>query len=173
MTMDEQLPFGQSYWDYLPDLVRDNILKMVEEQLILEAKDKHKILMQQVCCQIQVHRLWKAFYEFSDFGPYCGHCDNFISPEFSFRRHRARCSLNDRAFYVDEGGDPVAEEETDEEEWDEEERNAREKFNSHLENYDYIAEDWEEVFSQYAHVGKFDYDYDYEYEAEDEDEDQL
>ena len=36
----ELLPFGQSHWDYLPDLVRDNILKMVEDQLILEAKDK-------------------------------------------------------------------------------------------------------------------------------------
>ena len=47
MTMDEQLSFGQSYWDYLPDLVRDNILKMVEDQLILEAKDKHKIQMKQ------------------------------------------------------------------------------------------------------------------------------
>ena len=27
------LPFGQSYWDYLPDLVQDKILKMIHKQL--------------------------------------------------------------------------------------------------------------------------------------------
>ena len=26
------LPFGDSYWDYLPDLVQDKILKMVHQQ---------------------------------------------------------------------------------------------------------------------------------------------
>ena len=28
------LPFGDSYWDYLPDLVQDKILKMVHKQLL-------------------------------------------------------------------------------------------------------------------------------------------
>ena len=120
--------------------------------------------------------MWKAFYEFSDFGPYCGNCNNNISPEFSFRRHRASCLfLNGQPGYVDEGCDSV--EETDEEEWEEEELNARENFHSYLENNDDIAEDWEELFSQYSHVGKVDYEYeaedDYEDEDEDEDEDQL
>ena len=27
------LPFGDSYWDYLPDLVQDKILKMAHKQL--------------------------------------------------------------------------------------------------------------------------------------------
>ena len=27
------LPFGQSYWDYLPDLVQDKILKIAHKQL--------------------------------------------------------------------------------------------------------------------------------------------
>ena len=29
-----RLPFGQSYWDYLPDLVQDKILKMVHKALL-------------------------------------------------------------------------------------------------------------------------------------------
>ena len=28
------LPFGDSYWDYLPDLVQDKILKLVHQQLL-------------------------------------------------------------------------------------------------------------------------------------------
>ena len=28
------LPFGHSYWDYLPDLVQDKIFKMVHQQLL-------------------------------------------------------------------------------------------------------------------------------------------
>ena len=34
-TMDvAPLPFGDSYWDYLPDLVQDKIFKMVHKQLL-------------------------------------------------------------------------------------------------------------------------------------------
>ena len=28
------LPFGDSYWDYLPDLVQEKIFKMVHKQLL-------------------------------------------------------------------------------------------------------------------------------------------
>ena len=28
------LPFGDSYWDYLPDLVQDKIFKMVHKQML-------------------------------------------------------------------------------------------------------------------------------------------
>ena len=33
---DEPLPFGQSYWDYLPDLVQTKIMKMVHKQILEE-----------------------------------------------------------------------------------------------------------------------------------------
>ena len=33
VTNEPLLPFGQSYWDYLPDLVQDKILKMAHKQL--------------------------------------------------------------------------------------------------------------------------------------------
>ena len=33
-TATPALPFGQSYWDYLPDLVQVKIMKMVHKQLL-------------------------------------------------------------------------------------------------------------------------------------------
>ena len=158
----ELLPFGKSYWDYLPDMIQDHILTLAEDQLIFEAKEKHISLMKPVFYQIQAHCLWKWLYNTSDFGHYCGNCDELISPEFSFRRHRARCFLNGRVHWVDEGGDPASDEETDEEVWEEEEQNVRENFHNFLENDDGIAGDWEGLFDQNAYVGKDDYENDYE-----------
>ena len=180
--LDEQerkvdlIPFEQSYWDYLPDMIQDYILKLAEDQLILEEKEKHKNLMKQVGFQIKAHRLWKAFYKFSAFGNNCGNCGVTISPEFSFRRHRARCFLNGRTVTINEGGDPVEEEETDEEELDKKEWETQEDFHLYLENNDNIAEDWKDLFSQYAHVSKvddededyYDDDDDYSYEFDDD-----
>ena len=171
-TANTQLPFGHSFWDYLPDLVQDYILTLAEDQLIWEAKEKHKSHMKQVFYQIQAHCLWKWLYPYSDFGHYCGNCDEYISPEFSFRRHRARCFLKGRVHaYYEESGDPVTDEETDEEVWEEEEKNAREKFHSFLENDDGIAGDWEGLFDFNAYVGKDDDENNYDYEDDENDYD--
>ena len=141
---------------------------------ILEAKEKHKSLMKPVCYQIQAHGLWKWLYNTSDFGHYCGNCDELISPEFSFQRHRACCSLNGRVHWVYEGGDPVSDEETDEEAWEAEEQYKRKYFHNFLENDDGIAGDWEGLFDRNAHVGEDDYEndyyYNYDYDYEDEDD---
>ena len=37
---EEPLPFGQSYWDYLPDLVQNKIVKMVHKSLLEEVHDE-------------------------------------------------------------------------------------------------------------------------------------
>ena len=72
-----------------------------------EAKEKHKSHMKQVLYQFQAHCLWKWLYNYSVFGHYRGNCDEHISPEFSFRRHRARCSLKGRVHaYYEESGEP-------------------------------------------------------------------
>ena len=44
---DEPLPFGQSYWDYLPDLVQTKIMKMVHKQLL---KSVHAELLETSSC---------------------------------------------------------------------------------------------------------------------------
>ena len=43
------LPFGQSYWDYLPDLVQAKITKMVHKQLL---KSVHAQLSETFTCHI-------------------------------------------------------------------------------------------------------------------------
>ena len=47
---EEVLPFGESYWDYLPDLVKEYILEMSEVaiQEELQARYEHKIKMEKV-----------------------------------------------------------------------------------------------------------------------------
>ena len=37
---DEPLPFGQSYWDYLPELVQNKIVKMVHKHFMKEVHDE-------------------------------------------------------------------------------------------------------------------------------------
>ena len=37
---EEPLPFGQSYWDYLPDLVQNKIVKMVHKQFLKAVHDE-------------------------------------------------------------------------------------------------------------------------------------
>ena len=48
MTM-EPLPFGQSYWDYLPDLIQDQILDLAARSL------RHRDRMKHVSLSIQRH----------------------------------------------------------------------------------------------------------------------
>ena len=48
------LPFGQSYWDYLPDLVQTKILKMAHQQLL---KSVHAELW-----EMTHKRLWKSVH---------------------------------------------------------------------------------------------------------------
>ena len=37
---DEPLPFGQSYWDYLPDLVQKKIAKLVHKALLEQVHEE-------------------------------------------------------------------------------------------------------------------------------------
>ena len=48
-TETPALPFGQSYWDYLPDLVQAKILKLVHKQLL---KSVHAELSETFSCPI-------------------------------------------------------------------------------------------------------------------------
>ena len=133
------LPFGQSYWDYLPDMIQDRILE-------LAAKDQHTTLMKQVCYQIKAHYHWKVIYEIefhSDFGLYCDNCNETISPEFSFRTHQNYC-FNVRGFRTDvDVFDYAAEFE------------GREAFHFYLDNSD-LSEDWNLVYNQYAYGKEVD-----------------
>ena len=46
---NDLLPFGQSYWDYLPDLIQDYILDMVKKARFAAAKALHQERMKDVC----------------------------------------------------------------------------------------------------------------------------
>ena len=61
-----RLPFGQSYWNYFPDLVQDKILKMV-----------HKALLEEV--------FEEMFYRF-----YCTQCGD-VSYEVFFKKCECDC----------------------------------------------------------------------------------
>ena len=49
--VNDQLPFGQSYWDYLPDMIQDYIFDMAEKEFNrdLGARALHKNRMTNVC----------------------------------------------------------------------------------------------------------------------------
>ena len=95
--MEEQLPFGQSYWDYLPGMIQDYILDLAEKshQRDLAAKALHKARMKDVCFQIKAHYHWKHFLCFlpSFERRQCIDCGETISPEFDMRRHKGLCKL--------------------------------------------------------------------------------
>ena len=140
LAITNPLPFGQSYWDYLPDMIQDRILE-------LAAKDQHTTLMKQVCYQIKAHYHWKVIYDIedtSDFGLYCDNCDEMISPEFSFRTHQTHC-FNVRGFRTDV---PDLLNYADEFE-------ARNAFHFYLDNSD-LSEDWALVYNQYAYGKEVD-----------------
>ena len=59
MRMD-LLPFEQSYWDYLPDLVQGHILD-------LAARSLHRDRMKHVCSAIQRHAHWRGSCSFKKF----------------------------------------------------------------------------------------------------------
>ena len=58
----EYLPFGQSYWDYLPDLVQCKILKLVHKALLERV---HEELLALFYCDL----FGSEVYEFE-----CRHC---------------------------------------------------------------------------------------------------
>ena len=60
---EEPLPFGQSYWDYLPDLVQNKIVKMVHKQFL---KAVHDELLAHSCCP---------------------NCENYFKNAFEMERH--------------------------------------------------------------------------------------
>ena len=92
-----QLPFGQSYWDYLPDMIQDYILDMEEHRRDLEAQARHKTCMKDVCYQIKAHYHWEHFCFFpSSFAQQCWSCGENISPEFDMGRHMGLCELKER-----------------------------------------------------------------------------
>ena len=59
----ESLPFGQSYWDYLPLLVQDKIMKMVHKSLLTKV---HAELLR---------------------NSYCGCCDEPFENPFELKKH--------------------------------------------------------------------------------------
>ena len=87
------LPFGQSYLDYLPD-----VLAMVEKANFAAAKALHQKRMKDVCYSIKAHYLWEAFERFfpSSFSQQCWCCGEAISPEFDMSRHMGLCDLKER-----------------------------------------------------------------------------
>ena len=93
--VSDQLPFEQSYWDYLPDIIQDYIFDMAEKehQRELAAKALHKQRMTHVCAQIKAHYHWIHICFFPTLeGQRCVECGNIISPEFVLGRHRGVCS---------------------------------------------------------------------------------
>ena len=53
------LPFGQSYWDYLPDLVQDKILKLAHKQLL---KSVH-VELSKTCTCLNCNRRFETPFE--------------------------------------------------------------------------------------------------------------
>ena len=95
--MNALLHFEQSYWDYLPDLIQDYILDMVEKARFAAAKALHKERMKDVCYQIKAHYHWEHFCFFpSSFLQQCWSCKEVISPEFALGRHIGLCELKER-----------------------------------------------------------------------------
>ena len=86
-------PFGQAYWDYLP-----NVLDMVENAHFAAAKALHQKRMKDVCYSIKAHYLWEAFERFfpSSFSRHCYCCGETISPESDMGRHMGLCDLKER-----------------------------------------------------------------------------
>ena len=92
------LPFGQSYWDYLLDMIQDYILDMEEHRRDLEAQARHKTCMKDVCYQIHAHHYWESLWWLfpSSFAQQCWFCGETISPEFDMSRHMGLCELKER-----------------------------------------------------------------------------
>ena len=76
---EEPLPFGQSYWDYLPDLVQNKIMKMV-----------HKSLLEEVHFEL----LGKS---------YCPNCGNYFGNPFEMVIHWS--DLCNRKYWWDSNRD--------------------------------------------------------------------
>ena len=93
VTTNTQLPFGQSYLDYLPD-----VLAIVEKANFAAAKALHHKCMKDVCYSIKAHYLWDNFDQFfpSSCSQHCWCCGETISPEFDMGRHLGLCELKER-----------------------------------------------------------------------------
>ena len=90
----DQLPFGQSYWDYLPDMIQDYTLDLAAD---MAAKSLHQDRMKKLCISIREHYDWDNLISFPyDLpGQECLLCKETLSPECDMRRHRGLCKLND------------------------------------------------------------------------------
>ena len=53
MSQTEKLPFGESHWDYLPDLVQNYIQD-------LAARSLHRQRMKRVCRSIKLYGKWRS-----------------------------------------------------------------------------------------------------------------
>ena len=95
--VNDLLPFGQSYWDYLPDLIQDYILDMVEKARFAAAKALHQECMKDVCYQIKAHYHWArcCFFPSTFSQQQCWKCGETISPEFAMGRHMGLCELKE------------------------------------------------------------------------------
>ena len=96
------LAFGESYWDYLPDLVQNYI----ED---LAARNRHRDRMKHVCESIKLHKQWcnqqiwltelffYSYEEISRFSPLfiesqvCNKCLKKFSPEIVLSKHLSIC----------------------------------------------------------------------------------
>ena len=95
------LPFGESHWDYLPDLVQNYIEDLASKSL-------HRDRMKRVCKSIKLHKQWcnqqiwvmeVVFFYYLDlslFSPYfiesqkCNKCLKTFSPEIDLSKHVCR-----------------------------------------------------------------------------------
>ena len=94
--VNDLLPFGQSYWDYLPDMIQDYIFEMAEKshQRDLAAKALHQDRMKEVCHSIEAHYHWMCLCFFPSLErQQCLACGAKVSPEFDMRRHMGLCDL--------------------------------------------------------------------------------
>ena len=104
----ETLPFGASYWDYLPDLVQNYIEDLAAIAL-------HRERMKTVCKSIHLYGAWRyqkqtVLEMFLDYYPetfliiksqICPECYKIFSPEIDLSKHPSVCSglEEESAFY--------------------------------------------------------------------------
>ena len=97
------LAFGESYWDYLPNLVQNYI----ED---LAARSLHRDRMQRICKSFKLHKQWRdqqiwlleiLFYSYFDISrfspsfiksPVCNKCFKKFSPEIVLSKHLSICN---------------------------------------------------------------------------------
>ena len=59
----ESLPFGQSYWDYLPDLVQDKILKLAHKLVHKQLLKSVHAELSKTCTCLNCNRRFETPFE--------------------------------------------------------------------------------------------------------------